>query len=173
MTPGPHPMGFGQFAAFGTDPFASYNPFATDPRAWGSPATPAASMTGFTFQSTLSNPRHPIGSPAAISQTQFGFGLEHQHSNLVPGAQTLASSSTIGSPPSTFANLNHQAQSFANAMMCAPMIDSSAATASLSASPPLVSSGDPGLAALRRKALEQSASMNSFSALSNCGFDLR
>ena len=29
------------------------------------------------------------------------------------------------------------------------------------------------LAVLRRKALEQTASMNSFNALSNCGFDIR
>ncbi|XP_075247934.1 homeobox protein orthopedia B-like [Convolutriloba macropyga] len=194
LTPGSHPMGFGQFAAFGGDPFVcSYNPFSTDPRGWGASGnvgtTPNNStMASFTFPPTFGNPRHGIATANPINQaTAFGFGVESQHvSANLSGMQTTHPLAPSTPTPVTFPGLNHQAQTFANAMMCASAGGTGApgtiietpvsAVAPLnSTSPvPVGAGGDPAsLAALRRKALEQTATMNSFSALSNCGFDLR
>ena len=186
-------MGFGQFAAFGGDPFVcSYNPFAPDPRQWGSAGgaatTPNNSMTSFTFPPTFGNPRHSgIGTAGnSINQAAFGFGMETQPGNL--GLQSGHSLAPNSPTSVTFPVLNQQAQSFANAMMCANnanvtangnIIDGPGSGipqlgSSIPSPIPVGASNDPsGLMALRRKALEQTASMNSFSALSNCGFDLR
>ena len=187
LTPGAHPMSLAQFPHFGADPFSTYNPFSSDPRAWGAtPVPPGNSMTGsFGFPPTLGGNRPGIGSANAINQTAFGFGVEPHHSALVPPTAPLGNPSGVSSPPTPFTTLS-PAQTFASAMMCAPMVDTSGGNISNNQNVPGLEPGNhagggvnsdawrnSSLAVLRRKALEQTASMNSFNALSNCGFDIR
>ena len=86
LTPGAHPMSLAQFPHFATDPFSTYNPFSSDPRAWGATPVPHGNtMTGgFGFPPSLGGNRPGIGSANGINQTAFGFGMEPHHSALVP-----------------------------------------------------------------------------------------